>query len=222
MAFIKELRSYFFGTLPINQNGKQIGLKTDDQPSQDTMERLTASAAFFTESADRAKESGSGGGNIEDEQGLAVLATDTQATTNAAQLGDRSLVAQPHQLPTSETESQTLDDFTGNILDVAADGGTTTRNKYIVKVASAFLTWLADRILPSFLVGDANKVVRVNAGGTGYEIVDAGTIGAGENNTASNSGSATGVGEVFKTKTGVDLVFKKVKGGDYANITNAD
>ena len=50
------------------------------------------------ESGDKAKTSAAA--NLGSEQGLTVLANDTQAKANAAQLSDRSIVAQPHQLPT--------------------------------------------------------------------------------------------------------------------------
>jgi microcystin-dependent protein len=151
MAGIKQLRSWFFAV-----TSDATRLRNSDKPPQQTFENLLTSVAFLTESSDKAKVST--GATLSAEQGLSVLANDTQAKANAAQLADRSLVTQPHQLPTvnagnndmtvgtipsdgSVTSSQVLFDISPDV--------TTTRNNFIVRLTTAGSKWLLRRILPS-------------------------------------------------------------------------
>lgn len=153
MTLLRKLRSYFLTPTSVDRaDGTHGGvrfLKTD-KPTQETMNRLIDSAAFLAESADRAKPSS--GGDLEDEQGLTVLASDAQAKSNAVQLSDRSLVAQPHQLPTVNEGAANADDiagsfapFAGVAMDVAPDA-TATRNNFIVKLSTNFKAWLGGAI----------------------------------------------------------------------------
>jgi hypothetical protein len=99
----KRLRAWFFTVTSVLRLDGTVGgvrFRTRDKPTQSTMEDLTVSVPFFTETDSRARVSASS--TLESEQGLTVLANDTQAKANATQLTDRSLVVQPHQLPTLE------------------------------------------------------------------------------------------------------------------------
>ena len=97
------------------------------RPNQDLFERLSASALFFDQDEDRAKAST--GGATKEEVGHVAVTTDAKAKAGTSGLeADRTLVVHASQLPTSAAASQTIDDFTGDALDVSDDGVTTTRN----------------------------------------------------------------------------------------------
>lgn len=214
----KSLRSIFFDVAAaINSRGKRINFKTDGQPDEALMQNLVDSATFFKETDDRARQAA--GGNVEDEVGLVTIAPDSEAKAGTSGLtASRTKVSHAAQLPTSEAESQTVDTFTGEIMDVTADAGTLTRNQYKFKWTAAFVAFINNKLLPDFVGGDATKLVRINAGGTAYELVDASTVGGGEDNTASNVGAGTG--QVFKQKTGEDLELKTLAQGTFMDITN--
>lgn len=80
---------------------------------------------------------------------------------------------------------------------------------------------LGEPLMHSHVVGDIN--ITGTPDGTKY-LADDGTwktptgTGSGEANTASNVG--TGEGQVFKVKTGVDLVLKTIKAGTNITVTN--
>src|SRR5690348_16801323 len=130
MAGIKQLRSWFFGiTNELRADGTTGGvrLRKTDKPTQQTLENLLESITFKTESVDRARIST--GATIGSEQGLAVLANDVQAKANSGQLSDRSLVVQPHQLPTAEAiVNSAVEDMPLTPLAVTT-GVATTRNQ---------------------------------------------------------------------------------------------
>jgi microcystin-dependent protein len=158
MAGVKQLRSWFFGV-----SSDATRLRNSDKPPQQTFENLLESVAFKTESSDRARVST--GATVSSEQGLAVLASDAQAKSNATQLTDRSLVVQPSQLPTLEviTNSATEDmPTTGLFTQTAA---TTTRNQYQIRFAGAWITWLISRI---FKAGGTAGQVPIKTNGTDY------------------------------------------------------
>lgn len=152
MAGVKQLRAWFFQLVsPVLRDDGTLGgvrLRKGDQPNQQTLENLAVSATFSKESSDRAKVS-TGSSDLGTEQGLAVLATDIQARSNATQLSDRSLVVQPSQLPTvinstgnQDVITNTISTFTGDALSITPDG-TTTRNSYVGKLSTPFKTWFS-------------------------------------------------------------------------------
>ena len=216
----KSLRSIFFDVAAaINSRGKRINFKTDGQPDEALMQNLVDSATFFKETDDRARQAA--GGNVENEVGLVTIAPDSEAKAGTSGLtASRTKVSHAAQLPTSESVSQTMDTFTGSILDVTADAGTLTRNQYKFKWTATFVAFMNNKLLPDFVGGDATKIVRINAGGTAYELVDASTIGDGEVNDGAMTGSGSGTGLIFKTKTGLNLIFKKIKGGTFMTVSN--
>lgn len=153
MAIARKLRAYFFAPTSVTRADGTIGgirFLSTDKPTQATLQYLVNSAAFLSETEDRARVTT--GGALENEQGLVVLATDAQAKANATQLSDRSLAVQPHQLPTvvnstdnSDTISNSILNFTGDALLIAPDT-TATRNKFVGKLSTPFKSWLGSAL----------------------------------------------------------------------------
>ena len=209
MAYIKKLRDYFYGTFTVNSNGKQTGFKNTDQPNQDRFEELMGSTPFFTEEGDRARQAA--GGTVEDEVGLVTIAPDTEAKAGTSGLtASRTKVSHASQLPTSEAVSQVVGDFpSGDVLSIVADGGTSTRNKYLFTLATGFRDWLLTRLLPTG--GTANQVLE-KIDGTNYNVqwatpitADVAVYGTLENCTihtcASNSTLGAQVGDPVSSIT---------------------
>lgn len=177
----QRLKAWFFQiTSSIRLDGTVGGtrFRNTDKPPQPTFEDLLESTTFKTESGDRAKVYT--GATLGSEQGLSVLANDTQAKANAVQLADRSLVTQPHQLPTIEPiANSAIEDMptTGLFIDTAA---TTTRNQYQIRFLGTWLTWLFTRI---FKQGGIEGDVPIKNSGTNYDH-DWGNVG--DNTTTVN------------------------------------
>jgi microcystin-dependent protein len=160
MAGIKQLRSWFFGV-----TSDATRLRNSDKPPQQTFENLLSSVAFLTESTDRARVST--GATLSAEQGLVVLASDAQAKSNASQLTDRSLVVQPHQLPTSENLDVTpIEDEPAATMTIDT-GAASTRNQYRFRLSTAWRTWLNSRLIPQG--GSAGEVL-VKQSSTDYDL----------------------------------------------------
>lgn len=163
MAATQRFKIWFFSVTSVLRDDKSTGgtrlLKTD-QPTTGTFMDLCESVTFKKETGDRSKIY-TGSADLGTEQGLVVLATDTQAKANTTQLTDRSIVAQPSQLPTNSTINQTIGDFTGDSpLNITVDGTISTRNNFIVSLKSTFITFLV-KYFPSF-TSSTNKFMRSN------------------------------------------------------------
>ena len=167
MAGTQRLKAWFFGiTSSVRLDGTVGGtrFRNTDKPPQPTFEDLLESTAFKTESGDRAKVYT--GATLGSEQGLSVLANDTQAKANTAQLPDRSLVTQPHQLPTIENvDTSAVEDMPVTTTTVDT-GAATTRNQFRITLASTWIGWLISRI---FKQGGVEGDVPIKNSGTDYD-----------------------------------------------------
>jgi energy-coupling factor transporter ATP-binding protein EcfA2 len=156
---------------------------TGYRPTQTDYQDLFLTIPMKKEVADRAKVY-TGSSSLETEVGLVVLATNTQAKTNATQLTDRSVVLQPHQNNTcvsaSDIINSNLATFEGIIVDVTADA-TPTRNNYVIRLSTLFKSFIgatfddiAARLLPSQST-HASKYLKTNGTTASWEKVDLST-----------------------------------------------
>lgn len=161
MSFIKELRSYFFrANAPINPNvpgDKKDNLQKEGVPSQDTMERFTASHLNFKERGDRAKQS-TGAELDENLVGHVQIATDDEVlgyTDGLVEIAgsETSKVVHPQQLTEDASNPTTLafDGVTNassapsadtETIEVTKDVAETRRNKYLYRMSETFRTWI--------------------------------------------------------------------------------
>ena len=141
-------RAWFFMTTATTR------FKSMDRPNEASFRNLTDSALFKAESEDRAKEDSAS--PVSSLNGHVVAATDAQAKANEAKKSDRTLVAQPSQLPSVvSAPSQTIGAYTGQSVTVTVDPTVTTKNSFLVKVSDAFITYVNSLKL---LLADFNDV----------------------------------------------------------------
>lgn len=154
---MRQLRNWFFQiTATATKRGNRF--VNGDKPNLDTFKALVESTIFKTEADDRAKENDLSA-DLNTLNGHVVAATDVEAKANAAKPADRTLVAQPSQLPTvsasgsltiTAAEQPTLELTDEVILDEEIDAGETTRNSFIISIQSGLNTWL--QTLTNFIV----------------------------------------------------------------------
>jgi hypothetical protein len=142
-------RAWFFTTSGDTQIGgfwQRFVSGGISKPTQNTFEDLTQSTAFKTELTDGASDNGlttnhSSGSPL---QGLVTTALDADisndANVKASYTSNTPIVAKAYQMTAVAEEVQTLDTLNEALVDVTNNG--TTRRNYVVKLATAFVTWL--------------------------------------------------------------------------------
>lgn len=156
---IKRLRAWF------TTKGFGNRFANGDQPTKDQFEDLFLTTVMKTETGDRAKPDD--GTALQDITGHVVLATDSQAYNRDPQKTDRTVVVAPNNLTNCTAVSQTIDDFTGNPIQIGLDGAVTDKRSYLFTLQSTFVTWLLSRILPS---GGTTSQVLKKSSNTNYDV----------------------------------------------------
>lgn len=178
-----RLKDYFF---KISQTATKRGsrFRTGDKPTQSIFEDWIKSSVFKTEADDRALEDS--GAFDADRNGHVVAATDIQAKANVSKATNRTIVAQPSQLPTVTTDSElTISGndviHSGDALLVETNG--TTRNIFNVSLSSSFSTFLnelKDFASSIWIVAQKNTTDIVNLTGTvSQNTIDIATLSPG-------------------------------------------
>lgn len=218
MAGIKQLKAWFTAVTSETRLDGTIGgtrFRNTDKPPQQTFENLLASTTFSTESADRARISA--GSTIGTEQGLCVLSNDTQAKANATQLIDRSLVVQPHQLPTAEAiVNSAVEDMPLTPLAVTT-GVASTRNQYTFRLNSTWINWLVSRLFKS---GGVAGDVPIKTNGTDYNW-SWGNIGSNSTTVTNIANNATFVSTLLANTSFVNNIITQAITNSPGVITEA-
>jgi hypothetical protein len=142
MAF--RLREWFD---EVTQQGSVRGtrFRNGDRPPRNTFKDLTDSILFRSDPRDRAKEE-DGILTLKELNGHVVASTDSQAKSNASKPLDRTLVVQPSQLPTvnSEDEIEITGEtpYQGETIKVEVNPSDDTKNDFLLSFSSSFKDWL--------------------------------------------------------------------------------
>jgi hypothetical protein len=145
---VKQIKSWFF---QVTAAGFKRGSRflNNDKPTEQTFRNLVESVTFKAEPLDQALKDDVSN-NLGDKAGLVVIASDGQVT-NRTQVSGRTIVVQPHNLPTvDDNGSETFSysgtpapptSYTGELITVT-ETPQTYYNKYLVRLTQGFKDFL--------------------------------------------------------------------------------